>query len=71
MTLHQNILTFLKPKCPPLRLIEYQQTYLDWEPIGGLSMSNLVVLYDKTTIAFYYRTPKLEKSWSINVVQEI
>jgi hypothetical protein len=34
-------------------------------------MTNMVILYDKATIAFYYRNPKLEKSWSIDVIQEI
>ena len=71
MLIYKNTLTFLKPKCPPLRLIEYQQEYLDWEPVGGLAMTNMVILYDKATIAFYYRSPKLEKSWSIDVIQEI
>ena len=34
-------------------------------------MTNMLVLYDKETIAFYYRNPKLEKSWAIDVIQEI
>ena len=71
IVIYKNVLTFLKLKCPPLRLIEYQQEYLDWEPAGGLSMANMVILYDKSTIAFYYRNPKLEKSWAIDVIQEI
>lgn len=71
MTLYKNVLTFLKPKCLPLRLIEYQQEYLEWEPVGGLALGSLIILYDKSTIAFYYRSPKVEKSWEIDVVQEI
>ena len=71
MVIAKNIVTFLKPVLHPLRFIEAQQEFLEWEPLGGLCLSNSVILYDIHSILFYDRARNFEKTWTISVIQTI
>lgn len=71
IVIDKNCVNFLTVNVPPLSLGLFKQTFLDWEPRGGLCLSSVLILFDKHTINFYERTQNMKKTWTIEVMQEI
>ena len=71
MVLEQSNVVFLTVELPPLSLSEFRREFLEWQPLGGFSLSMMVILHDKHSIRFYDRTPALRQNWVIEVIQEI
>lgn len=71
MSIFNNEITILKPVVTPLQLAVIQQSFIDWQPSGGILMENNVVLYGSHGIVFYARGNIMEKGWQIQVLQDI
>ena len=56
---------------PPLQIIVDCQSFVDWEPLGGILMQHIVVLYGLHGIIFYTKGKILEKTWEVEVLQDI
>jgi hypothetical protein len=48
-----------------------QESFVDWSPSGGILMLHNVILYGKHAIVFYARGNIMEKTWQIEVLQDI
>lgn len=71
LVLYQNEITILRPALVPLQFVNTQQSFIDWEPQGGILLSNAIVLYGTHSIVFYSRGSLVEKAWEIDIVQDI
>jgi len=71
MTIYQNEVTVLKIVVAPLQIATLQQSFIDWEPQGGILMQHQTVLYNQHRIVFYNRNTMLEKHWEVEVIQTI
>lgn len=71
LVLYQNEMTILRPALIPLQFISTQQSFIDWQPNGGILLSNAIVLYGLHSIVFYNRSTLIEKSWQIDILQDI
>lgn len=75
LSVDRNTVTVFRLSLSPLKYLEHQQSFIDWEAQGGLILKAYIILYDKHSINFYMRgsSPQaaLEKAWEIDIVQEI
>lgn len=71
LIIYQNEISILKVAVPPLQLTIVQQSFVEWEPLGGILMRNSVVLYGVHSIIFYSRASIMEKMWEIDILQQI
>lgn len=55
----------------PLQFVVAHQSFIEWEPLGGILLANAIVLYGLHCIVFYNRSALVEKSWEIDIVQDI
>ena len=53
MIIDKNTISLVTVTLTPLNLNLYKQDILDWEPIGGVCLTNIIILYNKHTINFY------------------
>lgn len=65
----KNSVSFLTVNLSPLGLGLFKQEFLDWEPLGGVCLASVLILYDKHKINFYERSQNLKKTWTIEVMQ--
>lgn len=71
MSIYNNEISILKPVVAPLQLAVTQQSFIDWQPSGGILLESSIVLYGCHGIVFYRRGALLEKAWQIDVLQDI
>lgn len=65
VVIDKNSVSFLTINLAPLSLGLFKQDFLDWEPIGGVCLSSVLILFDKHKINFYERSQNLKKTWTI------
>ena len=65
LIIDKNCINFVTVNLPPLSIALFKQDFLDWEPIGGVCLSSILILYDKHKINFYERGQNLKKTWTI------
>ena len=71
LIIHRNEVTVLGVAITPLQLAIQQQSFIDWEPRGGVLMKSSIALFGDHCIAFYARGSLMQKLWEIDIVQEI
>jgi len=71
LVLNLNEITILKPVVIPLQLACEQQSFVDWHPSGGILMQHQIVLFGTHGIIFYTKSNIMEKTWQIEVLQDI
>ena len=71
MSIYQQQISIIKPAISPLQLVNTQQNFIDWQPQGGILMATTIVLYAQHLIVFYNRGSLMEKTWQIEVKQDI
>ena len=71
LVLNQNEVTILKVMVSPLQLVSQQQSFVDWQPTGGILLQHHIVLFGLHGIVFYLRSSLMEKAWQISLQQDI
>lgn len=67
LVLNKNEVTILKLMVSPLQLVSQQQSFVDWQPTGGILLQHHIVLFGLHGIVFYMRTSLMEKAWQISL----
>lgn len=71
LIIDKNSVSFVTACMAPLGLAAFKQEILDWEPLGGVCLTAVLILHDRHTINFYERGQSIKKTWTIEVMQEI
>jgi hypothetical protein len=71
LSIYNKTITILEPALMPLQLAQKEQCFLEWQPTGGIIMKNNIILYDLHSIVFMVRGGLMQKSWEIDIIQDI